>query len=145
MITLAEYIATLPATERHAIRVEADALIAEATLHQLRQAVGITQEELAQRLGVNQPAISRRERYRNHTVAALAEYVSALGGRLELTVCFPNGRRVALDAGEFASSPQMHQSTRSEVPAVSVEFPSTSPEEPRPFAPPATPTNAPGK
>jgi hypothetical protein len=54
-----------------------------ATLRALREAAGMTQGELAERLGRRQPALSRLERQGDARVSTLREYVAALGGELE--------------------------------------------------------------
>lgn len=52
----------------------------------LRERAGLTQREMAQRLGVSQPRVAAIERARNVTVDVLEQYVHATGGRLEITV-----------------------------------------------------------
>jgi transcriptional regulator with XRE-family HTH domain len=63
-----------------------DELRLAAGLRALREQAGLTQRELAERIGVTQPRIAAIERSRNVTVEVLEQYVRALGGRLELTV-----------------------------------------------------------
>ena len=60
---------------------------------QARRAVGLTQTELAARMGVSQMQVSRLEgeSRRNYTLGALQRYVDALGGEYRLEV---NIRRV---------------------------------------------------
>ena len=57
-----------------------------AGLSALRENAGITQRELAQRIGVTQPRVAAIERSRNVTLNVLEQYVSAVGGELEITV-----------------------------------------------------------
>src|SRR5215469_7056093 len=57
-----------------------------AGLTALRENAGLSQRELAQRIGVSQPRIARIERSRNVTFEVLEQYVRALGGELEITV-----------------------------------------------------------
>ena len=63
-----------------------DALI---TLHELRQAVGATQTEVAQDLGVSQPYVAKIEKRGDMSLTTLSSYLAALGGRLEVRVVFP--------------------------------------------------------
>lgn len=57
----------------------------DAMLRQARQASGLTQAQLAERLGIAQPTLSRLERPgSNPTVATLAATLAAAGHRLEL-------------------------------------------------------------
>ncbi|MDP9357974.1 MAG: helix-turn-helix domain-containing protein [Chloroflexota bacterium] len=57
-------------------------------LAQARRTVGLTQAELAARMGVSQMQVSRLEgeTQRNYTLGALQRYVDALGGAYQLEV-----------------------------------------------------------
>lgn len=66
-----------------------------AALTALRERAGLSQRELAERIGVRQPRIAAIERSRNVTFDVLERYVSALGGQLELSV-LQDGRKTAL-------------------------------------------------
>ncbi len=59
-----------------------------AQLAQARRAVGLTQTELATRMGISQMQVSRLEgeTQRNYTLGALQRYVDALGGAYRLDV-----------------------------------------------------------
>ena len=63
-----------------------DELRLAAGLTALREQAGLTQRELAERMGVSQPRIAAIERSHNVTIEVLEQYVQALGGHLELTV-----------------------------------------------------------
>jgi predicted nucleotidyltransferase len=65
------------------MQTESDSL-EQGTLRALREAAGVTQEELAARLGRRQPALSRLERQMDVRMSTLREYVAGLGGELEL-------------------------------------------------------------
>lgn len=69
----------------------ADDLRKEIRLTELRQALGISQEELASLLEKKQAAISRFERRSDMHISTLREFVTALGGKLEIIAKFPNG------------------------------------------------------
>lgn len=60
-------------------------------LNEIREAHGVTQDELAGRLGITQGAVSQRLRAVSN-VDALSRYVAALGGKLELTVTIGSER-----------------------------------------------------
>lgn len=71
-----------------------DALLDLAELAELRRNQGITQAELAERLGVSQPNVAKIEAAGKRDAGAvhlstLAGYVEALGGRLEIRATFP--------------------------------------------------------
>jgi len=52
----------------------------------LRASVGLTQKELADRLGVNQPAIAKLERVGNHKIESVVRYLGELGAELMVAV-----------------------------------------------------------
>ncbi len=72
-----------------------DKLRLAAGLTALRERAGVTQRELADHMGVSQPRIVAIEKSRNVTIDVLDAYVSALGGRLEVSVVRA-GRRTRL-------------------------------------------------
>ncbi len=72
----------------------------EVRLRELRAERKLPQTELASRLGVSQPAVSRFERRVSRMiVGTLNDVVRAMGGKLVLQVRFPDGvvRQIALD------------------------------------------------
>lgn len=69
----------------------ANELRREIRLTELRNALGISQDELGQLLKRKQAAVSRLERRSDMHVSTLREFVKALGGRLELIASFPDG------------------------------------------------------
>jgi transcriptional regulator with XRE-family HTH domain len=66
-------------------------MLADMTLHELRQARERSQQELARELKVGQPAVAKLERRADMYVSNLRRYVEALGGSLEITARFPDG------------------------------------------------------
>src|SRR5579864_7668467 len=77
--------------ERRArIEQREQAIEAELTISQLREACGATQENVAERMNVTQSNISHFERNPNIFLRSLAAYVEALGGRLEIRAVFPD-------------------------------------------------------
>jgi|SRR5215208_5326696 len=76
--------------------VEQDVL--EMDLRTLREAVGLTQEELAQKVEVTQSQLSKLERREDHRLSTLRRYVEALGGELEVFAVV-NEKRIRLSEG----------------------------------------------
>ncbi|MFO0563842.1 MAG: helix-turn-helix transcriptional regulator [Polyangiales bacterium] len=72
-----------------------EALAAELTLAQLREAAGKTQIEVAELTEQTQGELSRFERRDDRRISTLRRYVEALGGELEV-VAIVNGKRVPL-------------------------------------------------
>ena len=77
--------------ERRAqIEQREQAIEAGLTISQLREALGATQESVAERMNVTQSNVSHFERNPNIFLRSLASYVEALGGRLEIRAVFPD-------------------------------------------------------
>ena len=74
------------------IRKRTEELLAELPLQELRQARALSQEELAEVLGLNQATISKLERRTDMYLSSLRRFVEAMGGELELTASFPEGK-----------------------------------------------------
>ena len=72
---------------RRRARVEREKalILAGMRLHDLRKEQGLSQTELARRLGVSQERISRLERAEDVKLSTLQSYVDALGGHLEVS------------------------------------------------------------
>ncbi len=70
--------------EIETLRKEALQDLLEEDLRALREAAGVTQEELAERVAVDQSQISRLERQGDARVSLLKRYVEALGGELQI-------------------------------------------------------------
>ena len=68
------------------VAVLEDELRLAAGLTALREGAGLSQRELAKRIGISQPRIAAIERSRNVTLDVLEQYVTAVGGQLEITV-----------------------------------------------------------
>lgn len=66
-------------------------LLAEMPLHQLRQALMITQQDLAEELRIKQPAVSKLEQRTDMYISSLRAYIEAAGGKLKIVAEFPEG------------------------------------------------------
>jgi len=99
MKNLKDVMNTLPVERRAKIKARAEELIAEElTLQDLRKAQDLTQERMAELLGVGQDNISRLEGRTDMLLSTLRSYVTAMGGSLDLIVRFPDRPSVALSA-----------------------------------------------
>jgi transcriptional regulator with XRE-family HTH domain len=58
-------------------------------LQELRQSLSLTQQDLATKLELSQPALSKLEHQEDIQVSTLAGYIEALGGQLKLVASFP--------------------------------------------------------
>lgn len=69
----------------------------EMDLRALREAAGLTQEELAQRVAITQSQLSKLERREDHRISTVRRYVAALGGELEIAAVV-DGKRILLSS-----------------------------------------------
>ena len=77
-----------------------DELRLAAGLTALREQAGLSQRDLAKRLGISQPRIAAIERSKNVTVELVEHYVEAVGGRLQVTVLKGNKRTTLISSAE---------------------------------------------
>lgn len=61
------------------------------SLYEVRVMCRVTQQELAERLGMTQSMVSRIEKRRDPTLSSLHQYVEALGGELFITLRLAEG------------------------------------------------------
>ena len=76
---------------RERIRKRTAAMHSEMALQELRQALHLTQQELADLLQMNQAAISKLEHQSDMYVSTLRRFVAAMGGELRIVAHFPQG------------------------------------------------------
>ena len=95
---LDEIMNQLPEDRRNRVIAESDRLEAEyLTLQMLRKAKKLTQAQLADSLNIQQATISNMEKRSDLMLSTLRSYVEAMGGKLSLTVEFPDQRTVVLE------------------------------------------------
>jgi DNA-binding XRE family transcriptional regulator len=82
----------VPGDQEPAIAAGVRALRDAIALKELRSSKGITQVELAERLGKSQGNVSELERRDDLYLSSLREYVEALGGHLEVAAVFEDER-----------------------------------------------------
>ncbi len=71
-------------------KARAKEMTAKMLLAEIRQAAGMTQEEVAASLGIKQPTLSRMESQDDMQVGTLQRLVQALGGELEIIAHLPS-------------------------------------------------------
>ncbi len=90
--TLDEIIATLSPERQKRVAEATEALILETCLHMIREQMGWSQQQLADAMGISQPAVTAIEKRGNEVkLGTLKRYIEALGGKLSLQIEFPDG------------------------------------------------------
>ncbi|HEX5080019.1 MAG TPA: XRE family transcriptional regulator [Geminicoccaceae bacterium] len=96
-IPVEDVLRKLPRRERKAIETRRRELLAEyMTLQDLRKARELTQQRMAELLGIKQANVSRIEKRSDLLLSTLGSYVAAMGGRLRLVAEFPDRPPVVL-------------------------------------------------
>jgi transcriptional regulator with XRE-family HTH domain len=116
--TLKQRTKQLPAKRRVKVEKRAQELIAEEmTLKDLRRALDLTQERMAEMLDIGQDSVSRLEKRSDLLLSTLRSYVAAMGGSLELVARFPDRPPVivsGLTSLEAEKRPQVGKAVRSD-------------------------------
>jgi DNA-binding transcriptional regulator YiaG len=76
---------------RQRIAAKTAQLKQEMALQELRQALDLTQKELAEKLHVNQAAVSKFENQSDIYIGTLRKILAAMGGELRITAHFDEG------------------------------------------------------
>ena len=82
---LQEQVLARPGAAERVERLKQENLV-DIALHDLRRRRSLSQQELAERLQVRQPAVSKIENGDDPRLSTLRSYIEALGGELELRV-----------------------------------------------------------
>lgn len=65
-------------------------MLEELALQELRKALNLTQEQVAEAMQMNQAAVSKMEHQSDIYVSTLRKFVLALGGRVKIVASFPD-------------------------------------------------------
>lgn len=92
MRTLDQMMENLSPERRERIEAMAEELIQDAHLATLREELHLSQQKIADALGISQPAVAKIEQKDNDPrLSTLKRYVEAMGGKLKLSVELPTG------------------------------------------------------
>ena len=92
-----------PSRRRRVDKIKTE-LRAELRLRELRQARALTQQQVAERLNVNQPAVAKLEQRTDVYLSSLRSYIEAVGGKLQIVAVFSDSEfeiTTFSGAGEF--------------------------------------------
>lgn len=81
----------MPPERRERIRLKTEVMKNEMALSELRQALDLTQEELAKSLHMKQAAISKFEHQSDIYLSTLRRILFAMGAELKIVAQFPEG------------------------------------------------------
>jgi transcriptional regulator with XRE-family HTH domain len=81
----------MPPARRARIKAKTEILKHEMALGELRQALDLTQEELANSLNLQQAAISKFEHQSDIYLSTLRKILFAMGAELKIVASFPEG------------------------------------------------------
>lgn len=94
---LKDVIAALPEARRKKIEARTAELIAEVhSLAAVRKIAGLSQAQLAHRLGKKQPSVHKMETQADYYVSTLERFVEAAGGTVDITINLPGQSPVRL-------------------------------------------------
>ncbi|WP_311220364.1 helix-turn-helix domain-containing protein [Escherichia coli] len=98
MRTLDEAIASRSPESQARIKEMEDEMILEVGLQMMREELQLSQKQVAEAMGISQPAVTKLEQRGNDLkLATLKRYVEAMGGKLSLDVELPTGKRIAFN------------------------------------------------
>ena len=83
-----ELLEAMPVERQRRIEKRFQKSLAAMPLDQLRKAQQMTQLRVAELLGVNQGEVSKIEHRSDICISTLADYIEAIGGRLEIRAVF---------------------------------------------------------
>ena len=87
-----ELSAQMPPQALERAQAQAQGMLKEMALQELRQARGLSQQMLADVLQVQQPSIAKIEKRTDMYLSTLRSHIEAMGGELELIARFPEGQ-----------------------------------------------------
>jgi len=95
---------TLSAESRERIQKRIVDISGEMALQEVRQAMELTQQQIAHTLCMNQAAISKLEHQSDMYISTLRKFLSAMGGNLRIVASFPEGEVVINQFGKMTKN-----------------------------------------
>jgi transcriptional regulator with XRE-family HTH domain len=85
------------------VALKAEKLSQEIDLAQLRQALNLSQQQLAKKLRVNQPEVAKIEKRADMLLSTLAGVLRAMGAELKIVASFPDHEIPIRSLGKLAN------------------------------------------
>ncbi len=99
MRTIDEVIASLPQEDQIYIQKRGAELLDEVrTLQEIRKALHLTQETVAEALNIKQVNVSNLEKRSDFLISTLRKYIQAMGGELSLIAEFPGHKPIKISS-----------------------------------------------
>ena len=114
-VSLEEILNQMPEEERAEVFRRAEEIRQQINLREMRRLRKVTQTRLSKKLKIGQEGVSRIEKRTDLYLSTLRSYVEGLGGKLSLTVEFPDRAPVVLSGfgeGSEASKPSKQTAKR---------------------------------
>ncbi len=96
-----DLLAQMSAERQAHIEERVQSELAEMALKELRQALQLTQQQLASQLEMNQAAVSKMERQSDMYISTLRRFLSVMGAELRIIAHFPDQDIVINQFQEF--------------------------------------------
>lgn len=95
MTTLEQLLNKFPSERQARIQQMADEMILDYKLQQIREELELSQQQLADAMGIKQPTLSEIEnRGIDIKLSTLKRYVETMGGKLRIDVELPTGKHI---------------------------------------------------
>lgn len=94
---ISELLNRLPAERQAAIKTKTAVILAQLDLPEIRKTMDMTQQGMADALGISQPRVAKLEKGGDVQLSTLRNYLFALGGDLEVRAKFPDGSCIQLN------------------------------------------------
>lgn len=95
MTNLDEILNRLDTNDRLEVEQEAEKLILDYKLQLIREEMELSQQQLADAMGIKQPTLSAIEnRGADIKLATLKRYIETMGGKLRLDIELPTGKHI---------------------------------------------------
>lgn len=86
-----DLVAKMPPAAQEQIQSRTQELMDEMPLAELREALRLTQQQMAEVLEVKQPAVAKLEKKTDMYLSTLRRFIEAMGGELEIRAVFKEG------------------------------------------------------